>query len=56
MQHLRQVNGNRAAIFIALSGYRDDDEVNKGPVRFDHFLEKPLNFAQLDAALKSVNT
>jgi len=52
VQRLKELNGTRRARFIALSGYRAGD--SRGPVDFDHFLEKPLNVAHLNTLLGSL--
>ncbi|MGH7793799.1 MAG: response regulator [Candidatus Binatia bacterium] len=53
LRRLKETDGIGKATFISVSGYRDDDAPGKGSVEFDHFLEKPLDMAQLDAALRS---
>jgi PAS domain S-box-containing protein len=50
MQRFRQIDGIRGAKFIAVSGYGADGAPDGSP-RFDHFLEKPLDLAQLGSLL-----
>jgi PAS domain S-box-containing protein len=53
MRRLRETNGFGSAQFIAVSGYRDDDALEQNSARFDHFLEKPIALAHLDALLET---
>jgi CheY-like chemotaxis protein len=52
MERLKALGSFNGARFIALSGYRDIDA--PGPVKFDHFLEKPLDTVQLETLLQSL--
>ena len=56
MRRLKQTDGVAKAAFIGVSGYRDDDAPGQEAVQFDHFLEKPLDLAQLEALLRSRST
>jgi CheY-like chemotaxis protein len=53
MRRLKQTEGVAKATFIGVSGYRDDNAPGRESVQFDHFLEKPLDLAQLEALLRS---
>jgi CheY-like chemotaxis protein len=55
MQRLRDLDGLGRAIFIALSGYGEDDAPGRGSVEFDYFIQKPLNIEQLDSLLYSIS-
>ncbi len=55
MQRLRDLDGLGPAIFIALSGYGEDDAPGRGSVEFDYFIQKPLNIEQLDSLLYSIS-
>jgi CheY-like chemotaxis protein len=52
MERLKALGSFNGARFIALSGYRDIDA--PGSVKFDHFLEKPLDTVQLETLLQSI--
>ena len=52
MERLKASGSFNGARFIALSGYRDIDA--PGSVKFDHFLEKPLDTVQLETLLQSL--
>jgi CheY-like chemotaxis protein len=54
MQRLKGIDGVGRANFIAVSGYYDDAP-GESSVKFDHFLEKPLDMAQLEALLHPVS-
>jgi hypothetical protein len=49
MQRLKEIDGIGRAKFIGISGYYDP--TSQGSMEFDHFLEKPLDMAQLEAIL-----
>ena len=52
MERLKALGSFNGARFIALSGYRDIDAPSS--VKFDHFLEKPLDTAHLDTILRAI--
>jgi len=51
MQRLKEIDGIGRAKFIGISGYYDP--TSQGSMEFDHFLEKPLDMAQLEAILRA---
>jgi CheY-like chemotaxis protein len=52
MRRLKGLDAINRTRFIAVSGYRDIDLA--GASEFDHFVEKPLDPAHLDAILRSI--
>jgi PAS domain S-box-containing protein len=54
MRRLKETDGIGRAMFIAVSGYRDDQAPGQAAMEFDHFLEKPLDMTQLEALLGSI--
>jgi CheY-like chemotaxis protein len=55
MQRFKDLDGLGRAIFIALSGYGEDDAPGRGSVEFDYFIQKPLKIEQLDSFLYSIS-
>ena len=52
MERLKATGSFNGVRFVGLSGYRDVDA--PGSVKFDHFLEKPLDRAKLETYLQSI--
>jgi CheY-like chemotaxis protein len=50
MQRLKEIDGLGRAKFIGVSGYYDPS--SQRSMDFDHFLEKPLDMAQLEALIR----